>query len=368
MRRKRQARAIPSQSAACEAVRTMRRFLPSILLAAALLPPFSLADISEPSRSAPATADGAGSMCGPGEQALRAELSNLRERIASNGEALQDSRRAVDNARSVLESLRAVLEVGLRTVGHETASEASPAVQTNALSSQTGRIDRRYAPPRASQDLYAIAAERDTLRSQLFGVGAQRDRLGQELGMLQQEFARLRAHDEETTAQVNMLLQENAALRGRQAPYDGPQPTIAGPMTLPPGSAAAPPVWEPPPPYATLAAMAPAAGSRLDLARSAAAAVGKQFKMLYRQQGSDQDGPIAAELRQTQQQLVQQQSVVAQLMGASAVHTVRPDESLSSIARQAYGSTPRWTDIMRANQHLLDDPDRILPGMALVIP
>lgn len=50
------------------------------------------------------------------------------------------------------------------------------------------------------------------------------------------------------------------------------------------------------------------------------------------------------------------------------VHTVREGETLSDISERYYGTPNRWERIYRANQSIIRDPDRIHPGMRLIIP
>ena len=49
-------------------------------------------------------------------------------------------------------------------------------------------------------------------------------------------------------------------------------------------------------------------------------------------------------------------------------HVVLEGETLSDISDRYYGTPNRWDKIVRANQSTLKDPDRIYPGMKLVIP
>ncbi len=51
-----------------------------------------------------------------------------------------------------------------------------------------------------------------------------------------------------------------------------------------------------------------------------------------------------------------------------ATHTVRAGETLGDIARTYLGSSAAWTRIFEANRNQISDPDRIVPGMVLVIP
>ena len=51
-----------------------------------------------------------------------------------------------------------------------------------------------------------------------------------------------------------------------------------------------------------------------------------------------------------------------------AVYTVRPGDTLSSIAQQFYGDPDRFRTVFQANRNVLDDPDEIFPGQELRIP
>jgi len=51
-----------------------------------------------------------------------------------------------------------------------------------------------------------------------------------------------------------------------------------------------------------------------------------------------------------------------------ATYTVQPGDTLSLIARQAYGDAQLWRIIFEANQDILNDPSRLRPGQVLKIP
>jgi nucleoid-associated protein YgaU len=50
------------------------------------------------------------------------------------------------------------------------------------------------------------------------------------------------------------------------------------------------------------------------------------------------------------------------------LYEVRPSDNLASISLRVYGRADQWPAIFEANRHLLDDPDRLTPGITLVIP
>jgi nucleoid-associated protein YgaU len=47
---------------------------------------------------------------------------------------------------------------------------------------------------------------------------------------------------------------------------------------------------------------------------------------------------------------------------------VRPGDSLRQVSLLFYGNTERWTDVFDANRHVIEDPNRLLPGLTLVVP
>ncbi|MFH1811524.1 MAG: LysM peptidoglycan-binding domain-containing protein [Pseudomonadota bacterium] len=51
-----------------------------------------------------------------------------------------------------------------------------------------------------------------------------------------------------------------------------------------------------------------------------------------------------------------------------STYTVKPGDTLSKIAKEAYGDPMRWPDIARANQDKLSDPNHIAPGQKLKLP
>ena len=52
----------------------------------------------------------------------------------------------------------------------------------------------------------------------------------------------------------------------------------------------------------------------------------------------------------------------------SRSYTIKSRDSLSKIAKQFYGDASAWNKIYRANQDLIQDPDKIFPGQKIIIP
>ncbi len=62
------------------------------------------------------------------------------------------------------------------------------------------------------------------------------------------------------------------------------------------------------------------------------------------------------------------QLLIASATNASGVYRLQPKDTLGKAARLFYGTVRKWRLIYEANRHILDDPDRVIPGLTLVIP
>jgi nucleoid-associated protein YgaU len=50
------------------------------------------------------------------------------------------------------------------------------------------------------------------------------------------------------------------------------------------------------------------------------------------------------------------------------IHIVQKGDTLSSISAKYYGSAKQWRKIVNANRNNLPDPNRLVPGVKLIIP
>ena len=62
------------------------------------------------------------------------------------------------------------------------------------------------------------------------------------------------------------------------------------------------------------------------------------------------------------------QLVLGQAVAAQGLYRVKSEDTLRKISYKFYGTGNRWVEIYEANRHLLEDPDRLSPGMTLIIP
>lgn len=161
-----------------------------------------------------------------------------------------------------------------------------------------------------------------------------------EIKGLQKEKAALDGDVRAQAAQINQLKQDMAALEKRLS--------------------------------AARARLTPEEGGEADLkaVRARSAALTNAYNAIYAEKTAHVpvDPSVLAELNRFSDDLFAEQSLLARLVEAHGLYTVRPRDSLSSIAYRVYGAGDRWQDIFKTNQHLLHDPDDLVPGLVLVIP
>lgn len=102
--------------------------------------------------------------------------------------------------------------------------------------------------------------------------------------------------------------------------------------------------------------------------RQEAAEEANAMRELFAQRGQMEDAAWKESRKKLEAALRDRQYLLAQSMSAEGVYRVRRDDNLGKISRKVYGGAGRWPEIFDANRHLLKDPDRLFPGMTLVIP
>jgi nucleoid-associated protein YgaU len=74
------------------------------------------------------------------------------------------------------------------------------------------------------------------------------------------------------------------------------------------------------------------------------------------------------EVRRAENALHHSQYLLARADGARTVYRTRPGDSLAQISLMFHGSAEHWTELFDANRHVLPDPNRLPPGITLVVP
>ena len=195
------------------------------------------------------------------------------------------------------------------------------------------------------EQLSARAAEIATLtqrvqqkEAQIAQAAAAQQRATQELGAVRGQVASVTAHRDAAAAQVKALQAQKTALQQKVADLR---------MRLPPEEGGE---------------------ATLKDAQKQAAQLNAEYLTLHDQLTKRADPAVQSQLQQKWHSLGAAQFLVARLIGAHGTYTVRPGDSLSTIAAMSYGDGARWQDILKANAYLLEKPDHIVPGMILVIP
>lgn len=81
-----------------------------------------------------------------------------------------------------------------------------------------------------------------------------------------------------------------------------------------------------------------------------------------------QDPALLAERDRLTERLRTQQLLIAGASAASGLYRLRAEDTLAQVAARFYGDGGRWPQLYSANGHILDNPDRVIPGLTLVLP
>ena len=103
-------------------------------------------------------------------------------------------------------------------------------------------------------------------------------------------------------------------------------------------------------------------------ARKQAESDAERLQHLVRQGQGVNNPQLWRQVRDAENALHQSQFVLARADGARTVYRVRPGDTLAQVGLMFYGDPDQWSKIYDANRHVVDDPNRLLPGLSLVIP
>jgi nucleoid-associated protein YgaU len=105
-----------------------------------------------------------------------------------------------------------------------------------------------------------------------------------------------------------------------------------------------------------------------ELARTTAAEAGSAFVAATERARKQPSDETKAALRDAATVLQQAQYDVAVAIDARGVYRLREEDTLGMVSGRFYGTGNKWPLIYEANQHVLANPDRMFPGMTLVVP
>jgi len=106
----------------------------------------------------------------------------------------------------------------------------------------------------------------------------------------------------------------------------------------------------------------------VEQARAAAATAGTAFVAASERARKERSDDAKAALRNATTVLQQAQYDVAVAIDARGVYRMREEDTLGMVSGRFYGAGNKWPAIYEANQHVLANPDRMYPGMTLVVP
>ncbi len=236
------------------------------------------------------------------------------------------------------EALAGSLSSARLTLRQSMEEAEAKSAETSALQSQAAALQDRLQ--RAGEQLAALARQRERDQERIDALQTENARLLKEQFLERAAQTPVTRLDAKSREEMIALRQAIAALESNLS--------LAKAQKLPSASREADP--------ATVQARA--------------AELGNSYELVYtgvENQESTKTGVIA-DLERLSDDLFREQSLLARTLAANGVYKVLPHDSLSRIAYKVYGTSKRWPDIYSANDHLLKNPDALLPGLVLVIP
>jgi chromosome segregation ATPase len=310
---------------------------------------------------------------------LQAEQRRAAERLALAEGTLADARQQVDSLSAERDQLQQQLRVdqqSLETGQRELAAangrlerlERDLAMTREALGKTTGERDE------LSGRLSQAQAEIDRGMKALGKMGGERDQLTQRLkrsevtiGSLEQ---RALATDNElsaTRAEVSRLTGELRQLERRNTDLQADVALLKGELQASRDEGAALRGD-----MATLKAGLPpelGGSASLQQLKSGAASLAEQMRTMHRtMRRQPQNTALQSEFDATARQLRERQLLIAGETGAVGLYRLRPEDTLATVAARFLGDGNLWGRIYQANAHIIEDPDRLIAGLTLVLP
>jgi len=271
----------------------------------------------------------------------REETSRCLQQIDEHDRRLTEGAQALEAGRQAMAQLQAELQ--------QVRSESE------ALRSEIGERDRRLtegtqaleagrqAMAQLQAELQQVRSESEALRSK---VGERDQRLtegAQALETGRQAIVQLQAELQQVRSEGEGLRQEIARLQANVAATAQQLAETRALLPLRQGGTVTPDA---------LRDIAHASALRLEMARQ---------ELIH-------DPTARATYEAIVAQLAQEQLRLANAIAARGVYQVRSGDTLARVAARLYGGSDRWSEIYQANRHVLDDADRLLPDVTLVVP
>jgi len=261
---------------------------------------------------------------------LRAELAATvaeRDRLSTESSRL---RAELDQRTAELAQVRGERDGAMQSLA---ATRAELQSELSALSAMTGERDRLSARLAQTEDRLAeTQGALDASRVTTAGLEQDLVQAGRRDADRQSTIARLQAELRESEDGRRQLQGMIAELKA------GLPPQLGGSATLD------------------------------QLHRDAAAIAGRMRSMHQTLRRQPDNRSLQQAYGEAASRLRGRQLLIAGETGASGLYRLRPEDTLAVVASRTLGDGKHWPRLYEANRHVLDDPDRLIPGLTLVLP
>jgi len=268
---------------------------------------------------------------------LKKQVSALERKLDSVEQALAETNREKEHLAALLaeeKNTRSALEEKLKATAEERAS-----LRTQ-LSETTARLEA------SEKQLAEITTKRNQLQQVL---GQYREALGE----TKRNLADLMSRQQELNAELQRLQQEQLAAGQALEEAHAVEKSLRGKI-------------------GELQARLPGTlggTASLSTLKASAGEYARKLRELHRAlRRSPGDEELLQQADAAADNLRRQQLLIATALGAGSVYQIRPEDTLALLAARFYGNGNRWPKIYEANRHVLDNPDRLLPRVTLILP
>ncbi len=292
-------------------------------------------------------------------QELTNEYRNLEERHAHLEEELEraeSEREALEERLADSESERETLEARVSEVQQQRlqAEEALAATTSEAVQARA-ELDDVHAQRQS------LESERDSLQQELMEVRDELEASEQARQTLESDIASMEERADSLEAELTEVRTERDEREVELAEARSERDVLYRDTVTPLQAE-----------VERLRSLLPSTeGGELDLdsARGAASEQASRLRTAHealRRGRSDADDP-QAEYEAMVADLHREQSLVTRVQGGT-LYTLQSGETLGDVARRYYGDANRWPAIYQANQHVIENPDRVVPGLTVILP
>ncbi len=281
----------------------------------------------------------------------REENRNLRVHLGEQEAATQASARALESAQSKLADLERRLEIAHKENTQLTAQFDEQQTVNRGMSEELEKVHSEFAA--TQQQLKAgreqteeLSAHLDQVQNHLEDARKLTRKREQIIKTVRAEKDQLAQVNLEQTREIEALRSNNRQLQHAADEYQKQLATLQAELPEADGGSAS-------------------VGDLQDAGSAAAARLRENAQQLN---ARSNDPDALGAYQDAVHALAMQQLRLARATGAGGLYRVRTGDTLAQIARNNYGKLGPWKDVFEANQHILNNPNSLLPGMTLLIP